>query len=201
MLERVSDQVITSAQQAREEHVAFGDRSEGPGTILYPTQIPSVSNITALSAVSHSAEDVRDAKSRGSGCGSDPGISIISTLVSQVPAIISEAPSMNRGNGDAQSREVGGGAIPDITTPTVANENPTVTNFQGASNFQISNSNITAIGGNATIIRFGGEYSLSLITSQQAHTRLDGQFTEVQRNLVRRMCGYRSKHNPIFVDL
>ncbi|KAM6489294.1 hypothetical protein JOM56_015195 [Amanita muscaria] len=96
-----------------------------------------------------------------------------------------EAPSMNRGNGDAQS---GGGVylgfpIP-TETPTVATETRSITLFQRASNFQISDTNITAIGGDATIIRFG-----------------DGQFTEVQRDLVREINTFLSKHNTIFVDL
>ncbi|KAM6489290.1 hypothetical protein JOM56_015191 [Amanita muscaria] len=158
----VSEQTITSAPQAREE----GDRS----------------------AVSPFTEDVRDARSRGAGDGSDPDISIDSTLPSQVPPIRSEAPSMNRGNGKAQNREAGSGVDPGfqipIETPTVATETRSITLFQGSSNLQISNTKFTAIGGDATIFQFG-----------------DGQFTEAHRNLVRRISACRSKHNSIFVDL
>ncbi|KAM6496491.1 hypothetical protein JOM56_009197 [Amanita muscaria] len=64
-----------------------------------------------------------------------------------------------------------GGVDSDLTTPletpTVAITTPSITLFQGSSNFRISNTNITAIGGDATIIRFG-----------------DGQFTAVQRDLI-----------------
>ncbi|KAM6492648.1 hypothetical protein JOM56_012372, partial [Amanita muscaria] len=112
-------------------------------------------------------EDVRDPQSMEAGDGSDP----ISTLPSQVPPIIS---TMNRGNGNTQSGEAEGGLDPDLPIPTaastVATETRSITFFQEASNVQMSNTHITAIGGNATIIRFG-----------------DGQFTEVQRNLI---CDY-----------
>ncbi|KIL60948.1 hypothetical protein M378DRAFT_13856, partial [Amanita muscaria Koide BX008] len=120
-----AEQVITSAPQARE-----GDRSEG-------------------SAVSLFTEDVRDAQSREAGDGSDPGISIDSTLPSQVPPIRSEAPSMNRGNGKAQNRGAGCGVDPGfpipIETPTVATETRSITLFQGSSNVQISNTKFTTI--------------------------------------------------------
>ncbi|KIL57250.1 hypothetical protein M378DRAFT_399061 [Amanita muscaria Koide BX008] len=82
-----------------------------------------------------------------------------------------------------------GGVDSDLTTPletpTVAITTPSITLFQGSSNFRISNTNITAIGGDATIIRFG-----------------DGQFTAVQRDLVRQIYTFLSKYsNTIFVDL
>ncbi|KIL60879.1 hypothetical protein M378DRAFT_902713 [Amanita muscaria Koide BX008] len=129
-----------------------------------PSRLQSVHRFTT--------EEPRDAQSKEAGDGDDPGISIDSPLPSQVPPIISEQSFMNRGN--AQSREAGAGVDPDLPIPTeastVAIETPSITMFQGSSNFQMSNTNITAIGGNATIIRFG-----------------DGQFTEVQRNLI---CDY-----------
>ncbi|KIL63705.1 hypothetical protein M378DRAFT_655149 [Amanita muscaria Koide BX008] len=50
---------------------------------------------------------------------------------------------------------------------------PVITLFEGSSNFKISDTDINVVGGNATIIRFG-----------------DGQFTELQRNLV--CCTYTS---------
>ncbi|KIL62921.1 hypothetical protein M378DRAFT_739778 [Amanita muscaria Koide BX008] len=136
-------------------------------------------------SVDRFTEDVRDPQSREAGDGSDPGVSIISPLPSQVPPIIS---TMNRGNGNTQSGEAEGGLDPDLPIPTaastVATETRSITFFQEASNVQMSNTHITAIGGNATIIRFG-----------------DGQFTDVQRNLVRRICACLSKHNSRFVDL
>ncbi|KIL62935.1 hypothetical protein M378DRAFT_12561 [Amanita muscaria Koide BX008] len=111
-----------------------------------PSRLPSVDRFT---------EEVRGAQSREAGDGGDPVISIASPLPSQ-------------------SREAGAGVDPDLPipteAPTVATETPSITMFQGSSNCHISNTNITAIGGDATIIRFG-----------------DGQFTEVQRNLI---CDY-----------
>ncbi|KIL55960.1 hypothetical protein M378DRAFT_550689 [Amanita muscaria Koide BX008] len=132
----ISEQVITSAPQAREE----GDRSE-------------------VSAVSPFTEDARDAQSREAGDGSDPGISIDLTLPSQVPPIRSEASAMNRGNGKAQNRGAGCGVDPGfpspIEIPTVATETRSITLFQGSSNVQISNTKFTTIGGDATIFQFG----------------------------------------------
>ncbi|KIL64971.1 hypothetical protein M378DRAFT_11091, partial [Amanita muscaria Koide BX008] len=100
-----------------------------------------------------------EAQSRKAANGDDPGISNILTPPSQVPLVIPESPSMNHGTGDAQSREAGDPVDSDLTTrteiPTIAIESPSMTLFQGSSNFQISNTNISAIGGNATIIRFG----------------------------------------------
>ncbi|KIL56070.1 hypothetical protein M378DRAFT_541441 [Amanita muscaria Koide BX008] len=119
-------------------------------------------------------QEVRDAPSKEAGDGGDPGISIDLSLPAQVPPIIPEQPIMNRGNRDAQSREAGGGVDPDLPIPTkastVATEIPSITLLQGSSNFQISNTKFTTIGGDATIIQFG-----------------DGQFTEIQRTLVRRI--------------
>ncbi|KIL60558.1 hypothetical protein M378DRAFT_916604, partial [Amanita muscaria Koide BX008] len=64
-----------------------------------------------------------------------------------------------------------GGVDPDLTTSsvtsTVAIATPSIALFQGSSNFQISNTKFTAIGGDATIFQFG-----------------DGQFTEAHRNLI-----------------
>ncbi|KIL63369.1 hypothetical protein M378DRAFT_677182 [Amanita muscaria Koide BX008] len=116
-------------------------------------------------SVDRFTEEVRDAQSREARDGGDPGIKMDSPLPPQVLPIISKSHLVNRGNGDAQSREAGGGE-----TPTVAVETPSITLFQGSSNFQISNTKFTAIGGDATIIQFG-----------------DGQFTEIQRNLI---CDY-----------
>ncbi|KAM6491774.1 hypothetical protein JOM56_012814 [Amanita muscaria] len=113
------------------------------------------STASRLQSVDRFTEEVRGAQSREAGDGGDPVISIASPLPSQ-------------------SREAGAGVDPDLPipteAPTVATETPSITMFQGSSNFQISNTNITAIGGDATIIRFG-----------------DGQFTDVQRNLI---CDY-----------
>ncbi|KIL56615.1 hypothetical protein M378DRAFT_464920 [Amanita muscaria Koide BX008] len=100
-----------------------------------------------------------------------------------------EPPFMNSGNGDAQTREARGGVDPDPPIPTealtIATETRSITLLQGSSNVQISDTKFTTIGGDATIFQFG-----------------DGQFTEAQRNLVRRICACRrSKHNLIFVDL
>ncbi|KIL55303.1 hypothetical protein M378DRAFT_173720 [Amanita muscaria Koide BX008] len=113
-------------------------------------------------SVDRFTEDVRDPQSREAGDGGDLGISIDSPLPSP---IISEQSFMNPGN--AQSRDARGGVDPNLP---IATETPSITMFQGSSNFQMSNTNITAIGGNATIIRFG-----------------DGQFTDVQRNMI---CDY-----------
>ncbi|KIL60934.1 hypothetical protein M378DRAFT_903934, partial [Amanita muscaria Koide BX008] len=66
----------------------------------------------------HFPEDVRDVQNREAGDGSDPGIPIISTLPSQLPPVVSEAPSMDRGNGDAQSRAARGGVDPGFPIPT-----------------------------------------------------------------------------------
>ncbi|KAM6501796.1 hypothetical protein JOM56_001773 [Amanita muscaria] len=149
-----------------------------------------------LQPVDRFTEGVRDARSREAGAGND--ISIISTLPSQVP------PSTNSGNGDKQSREAGGGGNLDFPISTnahrFADKSPHSVNreeevvqrrdtssmafFQGSSNFTINNSNFNEIHGNTTINRFG-----------------DGQFTEVQRNLVRQIHAFRSKANSIFVDL
>jgi hypothetical protein len=64
---------------------------------------------------------------------------------------------------DTQNREAGCRVNHDPPIPTeastVATEDPFMTFFQGSSNVQISNTNFTAIGGDATIIRFGGQYS------------------------------------------
>ncbi|KIL55439.1 hypothetical protein M378DRAFT_17934 [Amanita muscaria Koide BX008] len=113
-------------------------------------------------SVDQFTKEVRDAQSKKAGDGGDPGISIDLFLPSQVPPIIPEQPIMNRGNGDAQSREAGG-VDPDLPIPTkattVATEIPSITLLQGSSNFQISNTKFTTIGGDATIIQFGGEYA------------------------------------------
>ncbi|KIL60889.1 hypothetical protein M378DRAFT_167559 [Amanita muscaria Koide BX008] len=145
---------------------ASASKSPSKSTTLRSSQNQEKSIASRLQALRFT--EARDAQSRGG----DPGISIDSPLPSQVPHLISEQPFMNLGN--AQSGEAGAGVGPDLPipteAPTVATEPPSITMFQGASNFQISNTNITAIGGDATIIRFG-----------------DGQFTDVQRNLI---CDY-----------
>ncbi|KIL62312.1 hypothetical protein M378DRAFT_12905 [Amanita muscaria Koide BX008] len=103
--------------------------------------------------------------------------------------VTSKHPSIDRGDGAVQNREARHGVDPDFPfpteAPTVAIEPcsvvckdgdmgskgvPSISLFQGSSNFQISNTNLNTISGNATIIRFG-----------------DGQFTEIQRNLI---CDY-----------
>ncbi|KIL55575.1 hypothetical protein M378DRAFT_584572 [Amanita muscaria Koide BX008] len=94
-----------------------------------------------------------------------------------------ESPFMNSGHGDTVDRLDPEPPIPTEAS-TVTTETRSVTLFQGSSNLQISNTKFTTIGGDATIIQFG-----------------DGQFTEVQRNLVRRIYACRSKYNSIFVDL
>ena len=70
---------------------------------------------------------------------------------------------MDRGNEDAHRKQAGGGVVPDLPISTeasrVATETTFMSLFQRASNFQISNTNITPIGGNATIFQFGGEYA------------------------------------------
>ncbi|KIL61556.1 hypothetical protein M378DRAFT_13472 [Amanita muscaria Koide BX008] len=104
-------------------------------------------------------------------------------IQTEMPLVTPEHPSIDRGD-VVQRREVRHGVDP-TEAPTVAIEPcsticrdgdmgregvPSISLFQGSSNFQISNTNINTIGGNATIIRFG-----------------DGQFTEIQRNLI---CDY-----------
>ncbi|KAM6499473.1 hypothetical protein JOM56_004981 [Amanita muscaria] len=120
-----------------------------------------------------------------------PQLQSVDCFTEEVPPIISEGPSMNRGNGNAQSRKAGCGVDPDRLDPpisteasTVATETRSFTLLQGSSNFQISNTKFTTIGGNATIFQFGHD-----------------QFTEAQRNLVCRICTCRSKYNSILVDL
>ena len=120
------------------------------------------STASRLQSVDRFTEEVQDVQSREAGNGGDPGISIDSSLPSQVPPIILEPPFMsNIGNGEAQSREAGGGVDPEPLIPTeasiVATETPSITLFQGSSNFQIRNTNFTTIGGDATIIRFGSQ--------------------------------------------
>ncbi|KAM6494997.1 hypothetical protein JOM56_009620, partial [Amanita muscaria] len=117
-------------------------------------------------------EDVREAQSRKAADGDGPGISNISTPPSQVPLVIPESPSMNHGTGDAQIREAGDPVDSELTTrteTTIAIESPSMTLFQGSSNFQISNTNISAIGGNATMIRFG-EHNPNISIPAQAST-------------------------------
>ncbi|KIL54496.1 hypothetical protein M378DRAFT_174200 [Amanita muscaria Koide BX008] len=105
--------------------------------------IPRKRASTAQS-VDRCTEEIRDVQSREAGDG--------------------EGPSMNRGNRDAHNREAVDPDWPDPSIPTeaststVATETRSITLFQGSSNFQISNTNITAIGGDATI-QFGGEYA------------------------------------------
>ena len=70
---------------------------------------------------------------------------------------------MDRGNRDTQSREAGGDVVDcGLPIPTdalpVAKETPSITLLQGSSNFQISNTNFTTIGGNATFFQFGDEH-------------------------------------------
>ncbi|KIL56711.1 hypothetical protein M378DRAFT_172477 [Amanita muscaria Koide BX008] len=115
-----------------------------------------------------------------------PGIAVPSKappttpIQTEMPLVAPEHPSINRGD-VVQRREVRHEVDP-TEAPTVAiepcfmvcrdgdtgsEEVPSISLFQGSSNFQISNTNINTISGNATLIRFG-----------------DGQFTEIQRNLV-----------------
>ncbi|KIL64979.1 hypothetical protein M378DRAFT_554278 [Amanita muscaria Koide BX008] len=89
-----------------------------------------------------------------------------------------------------QSREAAHGAKTDFSIPKKASsittephsvdrgdrvvqrgDAPSTSFFQGSSNIKITDSDFYEIRGNATIIRFG-----------------DGQFTDVQRNSVRRVC-------------
>ncbi|KIL56624.1 hypothetical protein M378DRAFT_16943 [Amanita muscaria Koide BX008] len=156
-----------SASKSPSESTTRGFSHKGKNSEEMDIQRKEPSTASRPQSVDRFIEEVRAPQSREAGDGGDPGISIDSPLPSQVPPTISGP----RGDGDAQSREAGRGVDPDLTTPsetpTVAITTPSMTLFQRASNFQISDTNITAIGGDATIIRFG-----------------DGQFTEVQRDLI-----------------
>ncbi|KIL55492.1 hypothetical protein M378DRAFT_591467 [Amanita muscaria Koide BX008] len=170
---------IPSSKSAARGSAHKRKRSEGVNI-----QRKKLSIASLLQPVDRFTENVRDVQSEEAGDGSDPRISIISTLPSQIP------PPTNSGNGDKQSRGAGGGGNLDFPISTNAHrfadkslhsvnrkeevvqegDTPSTTFFQGSSNFTINNSNFNEIHGNATIIRFG-----------------DGQFTEVQRNLI---CDY-----------
>ncbi|KIL59903.1 hypothetical protein M378DRAFT_168659, partial [Amanita muscaria Koide BX008] len=128
------------------------------------------STVSRPQSVDRFTHEIRDVQSREAGDGGDPGISIDSPLPSHwVSLITSEPPLMNSGNGDTVDRLDPEPPIPTEAS-TVTTETRSVTLFQGSSNLQISNTKFTTIGGDATIIQFG-----------------DGQFTEVQRNLI---CDY-----------
>ncbi|KAM6496583.1 hypothetical protein JOM56_007056 [Amanita muscaria] len=140
---------------------------------------PSVS-IAPGTTVDHSIREARNEYYHGNPIKTEMPLHIASE----------HDPSIDRGDGAVQSREPRhGGVDPNFPFPTRAltvarepcsvvrrDENtgsedfPSISLFQESSNFQISNTNINAIGGNATIIRFG-----------------DGQFTQIQRNLI---CDY-----------
>ncbi|KIL62302.1 hypothetical protein M378DRAFT_794869 [Amanita muscaria Koide BX008] len=198
----------------RPQPVDHSSRDEGhPGVLVPPRDPPTTSEPQTLGD--------RDAPNRGATRDGTPAILMVSPTIDhssmearnkdghdipipiEMPFITSEHPSMDRGGEGVQNAKAGHGVDPKIPIPTDAptvatepysgirrdrdtgsEEVPFITMFEASSNFQISNTNINAIGGNATIIRFG-----------------DGEFTEIQRNLV--CCTYTSrlKHNSIFVDL
>ena len=115
------------------------------------------STASRLQSVDRFTEEGRDVQSREAGYGGNPRIRVDLPLPSQ------SSPFFGRGNGDPHSTEAGGGDGLDLPIPTEASNLATATTFmslfQGASNFQISNTNITAIDGNAMIFQFGGEYA------------------------------------------
>ncbi|KIL62606.1 hypothetical protein M378DRAFT_25473 [Amanita muscaria Koide BX008] len=129
----------------------------------------SRTNLSVASAtVDHSITEARNEDSYGNS-----------------PLVTLEHPYIDRGDGDVHKHGVDSDFPVSTEAPTVAmepcsvvcrdgdmrsEEVPSISVFQGSSNFQISNTNINAIDGNATIIRFG-----------------DGQFTQIQRNLI---CDY-----------
>ncbi|KIL66482.1 hypothetical protein M378DRAFT_391554 [Amanita muscaria Koide BX008] len=151
------------------------------------------------------------------------------------PSLISEPPSMNRGNGDAQSREAedGFGGNLDFAIPTSAGgiakeldsvnpgepvvqreEAPSMSTAQRASNpsNQIpptQNPGINTGGGahfqSAHFTGGGGHaFGTNSIVNNKTFTIIrsgDGQFTESQRNLVRRGYTSQSKANPMCVDI
>ncbi|KAM6501708.1 hypothetical protein JOM56_001685 [Amanita muscaria] len=117
---------------------------------------------SGLQPVDRFREEVSDAQSREAGDGIDP-----------------EPLSMNSGNGDVQSKAGGGGNL-DFPISTNARhvakephsvirgdgvvqreEAPSMSFFQGSSNFNINNSDFNQIHGNATIIRFGAQMANS----------------------------------------
>ncbi|KAM6496574.1 hypothetical protein JOM56_007047 [Amanita muscaria] len=221
--------ISTPAQASTTLRPQFIDYSPGDGGERYPAiavpskaprPLPKAPRPLPTTPSLHSLRD-RDARSRED---SRPSVSIApattvdhsirearneyyhgNPIKTEMPLhVASGHPPIDRGGGAVQSREPRhGGVDPNFPFPTEApaatmepcsvvcrdedtgsKEVPSISLFQESSNFQISNTNINAIGGNATIIRFG-----------------DGQFTQIQRNLVRCTYTSRLKHNPILVDL